>query len=254
VGSDARGLRTTAVRDGDDWIVNGEKTWITLGDVHDFTILFARTPREGEGGITMFLVDRAMGYQVRPIRMMGGHDTASLIFDDVRVPGRNVVGRVNDGFRLAMKFVHRSRVWLAARNVGAGERLLKLGLAHLENRSTFGKKLAERENLQFSMVESEVEIRSAKLLVLNAAWRMQKGLDYRHAAAAAKLYAAQMANRVVDRVLQVHGAMGYARETGIERYYRDLRVQRIYEGADEIQMATIFRFLRAGESEIAQLD
>jgi acyl-CoA dehydrogenase len=254
VGSDARGLRTTAVRNGDEWVVNGEKTWITLGDEADFTILFARTPKEGEGGITMFLVDRAMGYTVRPIRMMGVHDTSSLFFDDVRVPHRNVVGEVNGGFRLAMKFVHQSRIWLAARNVGAAERLIRLGLDHMENRSTFGRKLAERENLQFDMAESEVEARCAKLLVLNAAWRMQQGLDYRQAASSAKLHAARMVNRVVDRVMQLHGAMGYARETGIERFYRDLRVQRIYEGADEIQLATIFRNLRTGESPIGQID
>lgn len=256
VGSDARGIRTTAVRKGSDWIINGEKTWITHGNNADFVLLFARTQTDdGPGGMTAFLVDRSMGWTSSRVRMMGTHDTASLHLEDVRVPARNMVGELHDGFRIAMKFIYQNRGWfLGARNVGAAERLLGMALEHSENRTTFGKKLSERENIQWMIAESEVELRAAKMMVWNCAWQASQNMDYRHASCVSKLYVAQMANRVADRVLQIHGAMGYAKETGVERWYRDLRVQRIYEGSDEMNLAWIFKSLRDHRVAIGQLN
>jgi acyl-CoA dehydrogenase len=154
-----------------------------------------------------------------------------------------------------MKFIYRNRGWiLGAKNVGAAERLLGMALEQAENRATFGKKLAERENIQWMIAESEVEIRAAKLIVWNCAWQGSEEMDYRYAACASKLFTARMANRVVDRVLQIHGAMGYAKETGIERWYRDLRVQRIYEGSDEMQLAWMIKTLRDKRISIGQIN
>lgn len=255
VGSDARGIKTTAVRDGDDWVINGEKTWITGGNQADYVLVFCLTPGEDNGkAITAFLVDRSMGWTSSPIRMMGAHDPASLYFDNVRVPARNQVGGIGDGFRIAMQFIYKNRgVILGGKNVGAAERLLSMALEQAQNRVTFGKPLADRENIQWMIAESECEIRAAKLLVLNCAWQVDRGIDYRHSSCVAKVYHAQMANRVVDRVLQIHGGMGYAREMPIEKWYRDLRIQRIWEGSDEMNLAWIFRSLREGRQEVAQL-
>jgi acyl-CoA dehydrogenase len=236
-------------------VLNGEKTWITNGNDADFVIGFFRTPNEGDpNGVTAFLIDRSMGWTSSPIRMMGAHDPASLYFDNVRVPDRNVVGKVNDGFRVAMAFIYKNRGWiLGGKNVGAAERLLAMALEQAENRVTFGKKLAERENIQFMIAESEAEIRAAKLLVLDCAWQASVEKDYRQASCVSKFFVANMANRVVDRVLQIHGGMGYAKEMPIEKWYRDLRIQRIWEGSDEMNLAWIFRSLREGRAQIGDI-
>lgn len=255
VGSDARGIRTTAVRSGDEWVINGEKTWISGGNEADFALVFCRTPKEADpDSVTAFLVDRSMGWNSSTIRMMGAHDPASLSFDNVRVPARNLVGEVGGGFRLAMRFIYQNRGWhLGGRNVGGAERLLGMATEWAENRVTFGEKLADRENIQWMIAESEIEIRAAKMMVLNCAWQASKSMDYRHAACVSKFYVANMANRVVDRVMQIHGGMGYAKEMPIEKWYRDLRIQRIWEGTDEMNLRWIFRSLREGRHAIGEL-
>jgi len=255
VGSDARGIKTSAVRRGDEWIINGEKTWISGGNDADFAMVFCRTPEEADpNSVTAFLVDRAMGWTSSRIRMMGAHDPASLVFDNVRVPARNLVGEVGGGFRIAMQFIYKNRGWhLGGRNVGTAERLLGMAMDWSENRITFGERLAERENIQWMIAESEIEIRAAKMMVLNCAWQADNEMDYRHAACVSKFYVANMANRVVDRVLQIHGGMGYAKEMPIEKWYRDMRIQRIWEGTDEMNLRWIFRNLRAGRQEIGEL-
>jgi len=248
-GSDAKAMRTTAVRDGSHWVLNGEKTWITRGDIADFAILFARTPHEGDdSGITCFLVDRSCGWTSSPIAMMGSRDkVGSLHFDDVRVPGSAVLGEVNKGFDHAMPFIYRNRAYiLSAKSIGAMERLLSLAIDWAKERTVFGRKLAERENISFAIAEMETELRSAKLLVLHAACRAANGADYRHEACVSKVFVARTANRIADRVLQIHGAMGYAKESVVERWYRDLRVERIYDGSDEVNLASVARNLFRG--------
>jgi len=256
VGSDAKGIKTTAVRDGKDWIINGEKTWITGGNVADYAIVFARTSGEDDSeGMTAFLVDRSMGFTSRPIRVMATHDPASLFFDQVRVPNRNVCGEVNKGFEWAMNFIYRNRAWiLPPRNIGACERLLSMALEFAENRSTFGRKLIERENIMWMIAESEIEIRAAKLLVLNVAWQATMAMDYRHTACVVKCHVARTANKIADHVVQIHGGMGLAKELPIERWYRDFRVERIYEGSDEMNLATIIRNIRKGNAVIGKID
>jgi alkylation response protein AidB-like acyl-CoA dehydrogenase len=252
-GSDAKRIRTSARRDGDDWILEGEKTFITKGHVADFAMVFAVTDRArgADGGITCFLVDRDMGWRSEPIATMADMRAATLVFDGVRVPAANVLGEVGRGFDLAMEWIRRGRWIIPARAVGAAERLLEMAVAHATTRSTFGKPIAERQAIQWMIADSHAELEAVRWLTLYAAWREDQGLDARHACSVAKLKGATMANDVVDSVLQIHGGMGYTKELPIERWYRELRVLRIYEGTDEIQRRTIARDLLGGTTPVA---
>ena len=247
-GSDARNIRTRAVRDGDDWVINGEKTFITGGHEADFAMVFAVTdPEKGaDGGVTCFLVDREMGWKSEPIPTMGQWGPASLVFENVRVPKENILGEVGKGFELAMQWIRQGRYMIPARAVGAAERLLQMAIDYAKIRHSMGRPIAEYQAIQWMIADSHVEIEAAKWLTLYAAWRAQQGLDTRHASSIAKLNGAIMANQVVDRVLQIHGGMGYTKELPIERWYRELRLLRIYEGTDEIQRRTIARNLLKG--------
>jgi acyl-CoA dehydrogenase len=247
-GSDARNIRCVARRVGADWVIRGEKTFITGGHEADFCILFARTdpPAGSDGGVTAFLVDREMGWQSSPIPTMGSWGLASLVFDDVRVPGGNVLGGPGGGLALALQWIGKGRYVIPARAVGAAERLLGMAIEHANTRESMGRPIGEHQAIQWQIADSQVEIEAAKMLTLLAAWRAERGLDARHATSIAKLSGAVMANQVVDRVLQIHGGMGCTRELPIERWYRELRVLRIYEGTDEVQRRTIARNLLRG--------
>ncbi|MCL2581062.1 MAG: acyl-CoA dehydrogenase family protein [Streptosporangiales bacterium] len=241
-GSDARNIRTAAKRDGGDWILNGEKTFITGGHEADFCILFAQAPE----GVTAFLVDREMGWKSSPIGLMGERFAASLSFEDVRVPDANVLGSPGEGMDIALKWIGEKRFVIPAGAVGASERLLQMAIDFAKDRRSMGHPIADYQAIQWQIADSQVEIESAKWLTLHAAWRVEKGMDARHAISIAKLHGSVMANQVVDRVLQIHGGMGYTRELPVERWYRDLRVLRIFEGTDEIQRRTIARNLLKG--------
>ncbi len=244
-GSDARAITTSARQDGDSYVINGEKTFITRGNDADFVMVFAVTDKErgADGGVTCFLVDRDMGWKSEPIDTMGEWGPAALVFDDVVVPAENVLGEVGQGFNLAMQWINAGRFTLPARAVGSCERLLQMGVDYANTRSTFGQLLSQRQAIQWMVADSAVEIEAMKLLTLKAAWMLENGVDNRHAASMAKLYAGVKANEIVDRVLQIHGGMGYTRELPIERWYRELRLLRIYEGTDEIQRQSIARNL-----------
>jgi acyl-CoA dehydrogenase len=251
-GSDARAIRTTARQDGDDWIINGEKTFITGGNEADFTMVFAVTDKEkgANGGVTCFLVDRDAGWKSHPIDTMGEWGPAALTFDNVRVPSRNILGEVGRGFELAMRWIGQGRYLLPARAIGACERLLEMGIDYARTRETFGQPIAERQAIQWMIADSAVEIEALRWLVLHAAWQVDEGMDSRQAQSMAKLYGGIKANEIVDRVLQIHGGMGYTRELPVERWYRELRLLRIYEGTDEIQRRTIARNLLKGHSTV----
>jgi acyl-CoA dehydrogenase len=251
-GSDARNIRTTAVRDGDEWVINGEKTFITGGDVADFCMVFAVTNKElgANGGVTCFLVGREAGWQSAPIPTMGEWGPASLSFQDVRVPHSAILGEEGRGFELAMRWIGKGRYLLPARALGACERLVEMGMDHARNRVTFGSPIAERQAIQWMIADSAVEIEALRWLVLSAAWQVDHDIDSRQSQSMAKLYGGVKANEIVDRVLQMHGGMGYTRELPIERWYRELRVLRIYEGTDEIQRRTIARNLLSGHVSV----
>ncbi|WP_030925599.1 acyl-CoA dehydrogenase family protein [Streptomyces sp. NRRL B-24720] len=247
-GSDARNIRTRAMRDGGDWVINGEKTFITGGNEADFVMVFAVTdPDKGaDGGVTCFLVDRDMGWKSEPIPTMGQWGPAALVFDDVRVPDENVLGEVGQGFALALRWIGQGRYMIPARAIGSAERMLQMAIDYAKIRTSMGNPIAEYQAIQWQIADSQVEIESTKWLTLYAAWRVQQGMDARHASSIAKLNGALMANQVVDRVLQIHGGMGYTKELPIERWYRELRLLRIFEGTDEIQRRTIARNLLKG--------
>ncbi len=251
-GSDARAIRTAAVRDGDEWVINGEKTFITGGHEADFCMVFAVTDKEkgADGGVTCFLVDRAQGWTSQPIDTMGQWGPAALSFVDVRVPETSILGEEGRGFELAMRWIGKGRYILPARALGACERLVEMAMEHARTRVTFGEPIAERQAIQWMIADSAVEIEALRWLVLTAAWQVDQGLDSRQAQSMAKLFGGVKANEVVDRMLQVHGGMGYTRELPIERWYRELRLLRIYEGTDEIQRRTIARNLLKGHASV----
>ena len=242
-GSDARSIRTTARKDGGDYVISGEKTFITRGNDADFVMVFAVVPDEG---VTCFLVDRDMGWKSEPIPTMGEWGPASLVFDDVRVPAANILGELGKGFDLAMAWIRQGRFMIPARAIGSAERLLQMAIDYAKIRVSMGHPIADYQAIQWQIADSEVDIESTKWLTLYAAWRVQEGMDGRHASSIAKLDGAVMANKVVDRVMQIHGGMGYTKELPVERWYRELRLLRIYEGTDEIQRRTIARNLLKG--------
>jgi alkylation response protein AidB-like acyl-CoA dehydrogenase len=251
-GSDARNIRTSAVRDGDEWVINGEKTFITGGDVADFTLVFAVTDKEkgADGGVTCFLADREAGWTSAEIPTMGQWGPASLSFQDVRVPHSAILGEEGRGFELAMRWIGKGRYLLPARALGSCERLVEMAIEQAKNRVTFGEPIANRQAIQWMIADSAVEIEALRWLVLTAAWQVDNGVDSRQAQSMAKLYGGVQANHIVDRVLQIHGGMGYTRELPIERWYRELRLLRIYEGTDEIQRRTIARNLLSGHVSV----
>jgi acyl-CoA dehydrogenase len=251
-GSDARAIRTKAVREGDEWVINGEKTFITGGNEADFCMVFAVTdPDKGaDGGVTCFLVDRDQGWKSEYIDTMGEWGPAALVFDNVRVPHSAILGEEGNGFELAMRWIGKGRYMLPARALGACERLVDMAMEHARTRETFGKPIADRQAIQWMIADSAVEIEALRWLVLAAAWQVDAGLDSRQGQSMAKLYGGRYANEIVDRVLQIHGGMGYTRELPIERWYRELRLLRIYEGTDEIQRRTIARNLLKGHASV----
>nr|WP_245712598.1 acyl-CoA dehydrogenase family protein [Micromonospora nigra] len=252
-GSDAANIRLRARRDGDDWVLTGEKTFITGGNEADFAIVIAVTDPDRsvrDGGATAFLVDRAMGWRSEFIQTMGEGGPASLVFDDVRVPHRNVLGEVGQGFALAMEWIGKGRYTIPSHAVGIAERALAMAIEHANTRETFGAKIGTNQAIQWMIADSETELEAARWLILRAAWTVDAGLDPRHASSMGKLYGAGMVNRVVDRVLQIHGGMGYTRELPIERWYRQVRLYRIFEGTDEMQRLIIARDLLRGYTRL----
>ena len=251
-GSDASNIQMPAIRDGSDWVLNGRKVFITNGLEADFAIVFAVTDKgkAHQGGVTAFLVDRAMGWTSQPIQTMGAWRPAEITFDGVRVPCDNVLGEVGKGFQLAMAWIGQGRIIIPARAIGQAQRLLEMALDYSRQRVAFGRPIAEYQAIQWMLADSAVEIEQVKWLVLNAAWKADQGRDARHEASIAKLAGAGMIWRVVDRVMQIHGGTGYTKELPIERVMRDVRVYRIYEGTDEIQRRSIARNLLKGHAKL----
>ncbi|MFC4855827.1 acyl-CoA dehydrogenase family protein [Actinophytocola glycyrrhizae] len=253
-GSDAGAIATTARRDGDDWVISGQKTFITNGNDADYAIVFAVTRDDDQAeqrGITAFLVDRSAGWTSSPIPTMGSwHEPATLFFDDVRVPATAVLGEVHRGFALAMRWVGSGRHAIAAQCVGIAQRCLRMAVDYAGVRKTFGRTIGSNQAIQWMIADSETELEAGRWLALRAAWDADRGADARHAGAMAKLYCTGMVGRVVDRALQIHGGMGYTRELPLEWWYRAVRVTRIFEGTDEVQRMILSRDLLRGHTRI----
>ncbi|HLC26873.1 MAG: acyl-CoA dehydrogenase [Desulfovibrionales bacterium GWA2_65_9] len=248
-GSDAANIRTMAVRRGDHYVLNGTKHFITNGDIADLvTVLAVTDPAKGpRGGITSFLVEKGTsGFSVGRIdRKMGqrGSNTCELVFEDCRVPAESVLGREGDGFQIAMKVLDRGRLNMASCCVGSAQKLLELSTQYATERVQFGKPIAEQQAVQIMLADSATEIYAGRMMVYNAACLKDQGEEIRAEASMAKLFCSEMANRVADRALQIYGGMGYMKDFPIERFFRDLRLTRIYEGTSEIQHLIIAREL-----------
>jgi acyl-CoA dehydrogenase len=252
-GSDAANIQTTAELKGDHWVLNGRKHFITNGPSADLATVFAVTDKEkrARGGITAFLVEKDFeGYSVGTIeRKMGmrGSHTSELIFDDCKVPLENVVGgqaNVGNGFKTAMKTLDKGRLTMGASTVGSAQALLDLSLDYAKQRVQFGKPIAEFQSIQNMLADMATNIYAGRQMLYHAAWlRDTKGTAVVKEAAMVKLFCTNMANRVADMAVQIFGGMGYMKDFPVERFYRDLRLTRIYEGTDEIQRMVIARNL-----------
>jgi alkylation response protein AidB-like acyl-CoA dehydrogenase len=245
-GSDARGLRTTAVRDGERWILNGTKTFITQGSEGDTFVVLARTgPVEQRRGITAFVLERGMkGFSQKPIHGklgMRSSDTAELHLEDVEVPDDQRLGAVDEGFEDALRILDRGRITIAALAVGLGRGALEDARAYAKERRAFGHAIAEFQAIAFMLGDMATEIDAARLLVLRAAALCDAGLPFGTEASMAKLFASEAAMRAATRAIQIHGGYGYTRDCPVERAYRDAKLCEIGEGTSEVQRMVISR-------------
>ncbi len=247
VGSDAGSVKTTAVRDGDHYIINGTKRYITNGPVADTFNVMARTNPDIKGarGISAFIVEKGTpGITLGAIdKKMGqaGSLTCDVIFEDCRVPADNLIGKEGDGFITAMKVLDRGRLHIAGFSVGIAERLIDDALHYAIERKQFGKPIAEHQLIQAMLADSKTEAYAARCMVLDAARKRDEGQNISTESAACKLFATEMVGRVADRAVQIHGGAGYISEYAVERFYRDVRLFRLYEGTSQIQQIIIAR-------------
>jgi len=247
-GSDAASIRTRARRDGEHYVIDGTKRFITNAPEAGMLTLMARTDpaQKGAAGITAFIVAAktpgiSLGKIDRKMGQKGAH-TCDVIFDGVRVPAANIIGGVEGrGFKTAMKVLDKGRIHIAAVCVGVAERLLRDTLRYAMERKQFGQPIAEFQLVQAMLADSRTELYAARTMVIDAARRRDAGEDVSTEAACCKYYASEMVGRVADRAVQVHGGAGYVADHGIERYYRDVRLFRIYEGTSQIQQIVIAR-------------
>ncbi len=247
-GSDAASLRTTAIRDGEHYVINGTKRYITNAPHAGVFTVMARTNPEDKsaGGISAFIVDAgtpgiAFGKRDQKMGHRGAH-TCDVIFDNCRVPARALIGGVEGrGFKTAMKVLDKGRIHIAAICVAVAERMLTDSLRYAMERKQFGKPIAEFQLIQAMLADSKTEIYAARCMVLDVARRRDAGETIGTEAACAKLFASEMCGRVADRAVQIHGGAGYVSDSGIERFYRDVRLFRIYEGTSQIQQLVIAR-------------
>lgn len=247
-GSDAASLRTTARREGDNYVLNGTKRFITNAPQAGIFTVMARTdPAEpGAAGVSAFIVEAGTaGMRLgKPDRKMGqqGAHTCDVIFEDCRVPASQVIGGMEgQGFKTAMKVLDRGRLHIAAVCVGVAERLIADSLAYAKERKQFGKTIGEFQLVQAMLADSRTEAYAARCMVLDAAARRDRGQNVSTEASCCKLFCSEMVGRVADRAVQIHGGAGYIADYGIERFYRDVRLFRLYEGTSQIQQLVIAR-------------
>lgn len=247
-GSDASALRTTAMRDGDEYVINGAKQFITSGKYGDVAIVMAVTDKAaGKKGISAFWVPtNTPGYIVAGLEQkMGQHssDTAQIVFDNCRIPAANLIGEEGMGYKIALSGLEGGRIGIASQSVGMARAAFEAALAYAKERTSFGKPIFEHQSVQFKLSEMAMKIEAARQLILHAASMKDAGLPCLKEAAMAKLFASEMAERVVSDAMQVFGGYGYVADFPIERIYRDVRVCQIYEGTSDIQKILIARAL-----------
>ena len=254
-GSDAGSIQTRAKRVGDDFVLTGNKIFTTNGNRADLAIVYAVTdPAKGKKGISAFIVEKnSPGFVVGKLEDKLGlrsSDTASLLFEDCRVPGENLLGTEGEGFAIALATLDGGRIGIAAQALGIAQGCLEESVAYAQQRRQFGRAIAEFEAIQWMLADMATEIDAARLLTYRAAWLAEQGRTFTKEAAMAKLFASEAANRAAYKAIQIFGGYGYTKEFAVERFFRDARITTIYEGTSEIQRLVIARRLIHGE-EIA---
>ena len=247
-GSDAGGMKTMATRDGNDWILNGSKSFITQGSVGSTYVVMAKTDRtKGKASISAFILEKGMeGFSIGKKENKLGmrcSDTATLIFENVRVPGQNLIGKVGDGFKQALAVLDGGRVGIAALSVGIAQGALDASLKYAKERVQFGKSLAEFQAIQWKLADMATETSAARLLTQQAAWKKARGQNYTLAVAQAKYFASEAAVRATNEAVQIHGGYGFIKEFPVEKLYRDVKLMTIGEGTSEVQKMVIARQL-----------
>jgi acyl-CoA dehydrogenase len=250
-GSDpARAIQTKGYKDGTEWVLNGSKLYISGADKADYALLFARTSDDpGRNGVTAFIVDTdSPGFFVRRVvhTLRATHYATELQFEDLRIPEDQILGEVNGGFAIANDRLSRQRIPYAAGCIGPAIKAQAMSIEWAKSRETFGSILAEKQAIQWMLVDNEIDIRHARYCVLEAAQKADKGLRFRTEAAMAKLVATEAAGRVVDRCIQIHGGIGVTKDLPLERWYRELRIRRVGEGPSEVQKLIMARDIIGG--------
>ena len=243
-GSNAAALQTKAAKQGDMYVLNGTKAWITNGGVADAAIVYVNTdPAKGEKGITAIVVEKGMpGFKVgKEEKKLGINATAcsELVFTDCEVPAANRIGNEGDGYKVALSTLDGGRIGIASQATGIAQGAFEAALKWSQERMAFGQPIAQFQAIQFMLADMATEIDAARLLVRKAAWKQDSGSRFSLEASTAKLFASEMATRVAHKAIQIHGGYGYSREYPVERAYRDARITEIYEGTSEIQRLVI---------------
>lgn len=251
-GSDAAAQKTTAVLQGDVWVINGKKNFITNGNVADYCVLMAMTDRsKGYKGISSFIVDcEAPGFSVGVVEKKLGikaSGTAELILEDCRIPKENLLGEVGQGFYVAMNTLDGGRIGIAAQANGIAKAALEAAIAYSKTRTQFGNPISKFQAIQWMIADMATELEAARLLTLRAAFLKDHKQRYEKEAAMAKLFASETANRIATKALQIHGGYGYIQEYNVERHFRDARITEIYEGTSEIMRLVIANNILKGK-------
>jgi hypothetical protein len=246
-GSDAGGMKTTAVKEGNDWVINGSKTFITHGSVGATFVVLAVTDKSKHHGVSAFILEKGMpGFSVGKKENklgMRASDTASLSFDSVRVPGGNLIGNAGDGFKQALQVLDGGRIGIAALSVGLAQGALDASVKYAKDRHQFGKPLSDFQAIQFKLADMAMEIEAARLLTRKAAFLKMQGKSYTLEAAQAKYFASEVATRAANEAVQIHGGYGFIKEYPVEKFYRDVKLLTIGEGTSEVQKMVIARAL-----------
>ncbi len=244
-GSDAANIQLSAKKDGDSYLLNGTKLWITNGDIADIVVVYAVTDpaRRAKGGITAFIVESGVpGFSANRIHdKMGlrGSATSELVFQDVRVPTENILGKIGMGFVIAMETLDESRLSLAAGCIGAAKELIAMSVDFSKKRSAFGQPIANFQAIQWMIADMVAEVYQMESVVYRTAWMYDQGKKIPREGAICKMFCSEALGRVADKAVQIHGGNGFMGEHPVERFYRDARINRIFEGTNEIQRMVI---------------